>query len=89
MELKNKTEIVSFLHKKMMEEISSLMGSYMVYLSDNDEAKKTLQASETMEALMGGKPWPKKEEDINFVEKYKEEWTRIHGYNHDINLLSK
>ena len=75
----------------MMNKIAELQANYLVYLQGDEDQKRSMQANETMMALMGGKPWPKKEDvdSINFLEKYKNEWEEIQSLNSDMATLTQ
>lgn len=83
--IKNKEEVKEFLTTKMQEEISQLVSRYIVELSGNDDAKKTLEANDFIESMLTGK-------NINslnksFLEKNSERYQKILDYSSDIKAL--
>lgn len=84
-ELNHKKELVNYLTKQMMEKISQLTALYVIEISNDEEAKKTLETTEFMNALFTGKNWPKKGED--FKERNKQLFSEVYSYNEDIKTL--
>lgn len=78
-------EIRNFLTEKLVEKVSTLVRYYFVELSDNEEAKKTIEAHQFMESLLTGKGLTKK--DSTFIEKHQDLFDEIHTYSRKLREL--
>lgn len=85
--IKNKEEVKEFLTTKMLEEISQLVSRYIVELSGNDDAKKTIEANDFIESMLTGKNINSLNLNMSFLEKNSERYQKILDYSSDIKAL--
>lgn len=79
-------EVRQFLTDQMHLKISELIARYMVELSDNDDAKKTVEANDFINSILLGQPM-KLDKDKSFLERNKNIFQEIHGYSDDIKFI--
>ena len=73
-----KAEIRKFLTEKMIEKCSRLSSYYIVELSGDEEAIKTVNAAAFMESLFNGKGVPPK--DASFIERHAKLFQEVQDY---------
>lgn len=79
--LNNKKALREFCSQKAIEVAAELVTLYCVENGSDDQAKKTLEISEFMAFVLGGKKLPDK--DAPFHEKYADKFKILHGWTED------
>jgi hypothetical protein len=84
--MNHKKEILEFLSTKLIEKTSRLQMLWIVENGGTDEQKKALEANDIMAALLGGKPFPKK--DTSFIERNATLYEEIRLLAADVNAIT-